>query len=96
MEVVLCAKNKQLSPKVLDILKAVKCSVCKNLFADEAALTSHLASRGSQTQIRAVNKAPNNMEVDELKTKLRATRLCTESNKDIPVRRVEGAIADEH
>ena len=46
MEVVLCAQNKQLCPEVLDILKPVKCSVCKNQFADEAALTSQLTPMG--------------------------------------------------
>ena len=49
-----------------------------------------------QPQIRAVNKAPKDMTVDELKTELRARRLCTTGNKDILVRRLEGAIADEH
>lgn len=96
MEVVLCAQNKQLSPKVLDILKPVKCSICKNQFADEVTLTSHLASHGSQPLIRAVNKAPKDMKVNELKTELRARRLCETGNKDILVRRLEGAIADEH
>ncbi|KAK2550872.1 hypothetical protein P5673_028391 [Acropora cervicornis] len=96
MEIVLCAQNKELSSKVLDILKPVKCSICKNQFADEVTLASHLASHGSQTQIKAVSKAPKDMKVDELKTELRARRLCTTGNKDILVRRLEGAIADEH
>ena len=96
MEIVLCAQNKEFSSKVLDILKPVKCSICKNQFADEVTLASHLASHGSQTQIRAVSKAPKDMKVDELKTELRARRLCTTGNKDILVRRLEGAIADEH
>ena len=96
MEVVLCAQNKQLSPKVLDILKPVKCSVSKNQFAEEVTLTSPLASHGSQPQIRAVNKAPKDMKFNELKTELCERRLCTTGNKDILVRRLEGAIADEH
>mgnify|MGYP000258916937 CR=1 FL=1 len=96
MEIVLCAQNKELSSKVLDILKPVKCSICKNQFANEVTLASHLASHGSQTQVRAVSKAPKDMKVDELKTELCARRLCTTGNKDILVRRLEGAIADEH
>ena len=86
----------ELSSKVLDILKPVKCSICKNQFADEVTMASHLASHGSQNHIRAVRKAPKDMKVDELKTELRARRLCTTGNKDILVRRLEGAIANEH
>ncbi|PFX16929.1 hypothetical protein AWC38_SpisGene18772 [Stylophora pistillata] len=71
-------------------------SVCKNQFADEVTLTSHLASHGSQPLITAVNKAPKDMKVNELKTELRARRLCETGNKDILVRRLEGAIADEN
>lgn len=96
LEVVLCTQNKQLSPKILNILKPVRCSVCKNQFADEVTLASHLASHGSQPQIRAVYKAPKDMKVDELRTELCVRRLCTTANKDILVRRLEGAIADEH
>ena len=36
------------------------------------------------------------MKVNELRNELRLRNLCTTGNKDILVRRLEGAVADEH
>ena len=94
-EVVLCAQSKELSQTVLDILKPVKCSSCGSQFADQPTLAAHMISHRSQTQIRAVNKRPNEMRVNELRTELRARKLCSTGNKDILVRRLEGALAEE-
>lgn len=40
MEVVICAKKKELSPNVFNILESVKCSTCSSQFADEATLAN--------------------------------------------------------
>ena len=90
MEVVICAKKKELSPNVFNILKSVKCSTCRSQFADEATLAAHLASHRSSVQIITVNKAPKDMKGDERRTELRSRRLCTMGNKDVLVRRLEG------
>ncbi|XP_078361840.1 uncharacterized protein LOC144646172 [Oculina patagonica] len=95
MEVVLCAQNKEFTSNVLGILKPAKCSTCGSRFPDKATLESHITLH-TFPQIRAVNKAPKDMKVNELRNELRLRNLCTTGNKDILVRRLEGAVADEH
>lgn len=95
IEVVTCAGNKKLTDSILVALKPVICKKCNVRFADNLLLSSH-SNACHNTEIRGSSLSPTTMSVAQLKEALRIRGLSTQGNKDVLVRRLEGALAGEN
>ncbi|PFX12507.1 hypothetical protein AWC38_SpisGene23524 [Stylophora pistillata] len=79
---------------VLCALKPIVCKQCNTRFADNLSLWSHLKFCNA-TELRSVAINPTLMTVPGLKEALHSRGLSTAGNKEILVKRLEGALAGE-
>lgn len=98
--IVQCAETEKLLPEVVAMLKPVLCSECNKRFPDTVTCEAHkrVHTRGRQSNTNETdsrNLNPKAMNVSDLKKELRSRQLSTTGNKDILIRRLEGALASE-
>ena len=94
IDVVNSANQRKLVDTVIRALKPILCSQCNERFADNLSLSSHHRSC-HVAEVRRVSVNPSSMTVGQLKDALRSRQLSTAGNKDILVRRLEGALTNE-
>ena len=91
-DVVNSASQRKIFDTVMSALKPVVCSQCNKRFPDNLSLSSH---HRSCHEARRVSVNPTSMTLGQLKEALRTRQLSTTGNKDVLVRRLEGALANE-
>jgi len=96
IEVVSCASQRELTDNVYKALKPLICTQCDKRFADSLSLQTHETSSHSTSHFACeVTVNPKGMSINQLKAALRSRGLGTSGNKDILVRRLEGALSTE-
>ena len=92
------AETEKLLPEVVEMLQPVLCSECNERFADpvscEAHKRVHTRVRQSNTNVTASHNL-HPMKVSDLKKDLQSRQLSTTGNKDILIRRLQGALTSE-
>ena len=94
IDVVNSASQRKLVDAVMRALKPIVCPQCNERFADNLSLSSHHRSC-HVAEVRRVSVNPSSMTVGQLKEALCGRQLSTTGNKDVLVRRLEGALTNE-
>ena len=92
--VVTSANKRELTHSLLFALKPVVCKQCNTRFADNVLLSSHLKFCNFAGLTSSKIK-PGTMTVPALKEALRLRGLSVAGNKEVLVKRLEGALAGE-
>ena len=86
------ANKRELTHSLLFALKPVVCKQCNTLFADNVLLSSHLKFC-NVAGLTSSKIKPGTMTVPTLKEALPSRRLSVAGNKEVLVKRLEGALA---
>ena len=98
--IVECAEKEKLLLEVVEMLKAVLCTECNERFPDNVSCQAHqrVHSRERESNTNNTdsrNLHPKTMKVSDLKKELQSRKLSTTGNKEILIRRLEGALTKE-